>query len=114
MAVTDQNTTYQFRASKTFTLWPGLLALLCIGIASVLVAMHQIKVAPLFGTLGLAFLTLFVSAITLRITMDDSGLGQRWIWGRRRIAWQTSKSLSTQHCAMGVCVRTKNHPNAQS
>jgi hypothetical protein len=59
----------------------------------ILLAVHQIKAAPLFGTLGLAFLTLFVSAITLRITMDADGLGQRWLWGRRRIAWHEIASI---------------------
>jgi hypothetical protein len=93
MAVTDLNSTHQFRASKTFTLWPGLLALLNVILAIILLAVHQIKAAPLFGTLGLAFLTLFVSAITLRITMDADGLGQRWLWGRRRIAWHEIASI---------------------
>ena len=76
-----------FRASRTYVTGPGLFVLLLLVLLLVLILRRQVTVIPLPGALCIAFLGLFLSAATLRITMDADGLTQRWLWGRRRIGW---------------------------
>ena len=84
-----------FRASRTYIAGPGmfilLLLLACLG---VLALRHQVSAdAAARARSAIAFLGLFVTAVTLRITMDADGLTQRWIWGRRQIGWHQIASI---------------------
>ncbi len=85
--------TRAFRAGRTYTAGPALFALALLILLAVLAWRHQIAALPLPGALAIAFLGLFVSAATLRITMDADGLTQRWVWGRRRIGWNQIASI---------------------
>ena len=82
-----------FRAGRTYIVGPGLFVLLNLLLLVVLAVRRQIVPMPLFGALGIAFLGLFLSAVTLQITMDSDGLMQRWAWGRRRIGWHEVASI---------------------
>jgi hypothetical protein len=83
----------EFRAGMTFIRWPGLLVLLNIAIVIIALIVHQIPLISLFGTMGFAFLIVLVSAATLRVTLNEDGLTQRWIWGKRRISWNEIASI---------------------
>ena len=82
-----------FRASRTYTAGPGLFVLLNVVILVVFAVKHLIVPMPLFGALGIGFLALFLSAITLRVTMDAEGLTQQWLWGRRQVGWHQIASV---------------------
>ena len=82
-----------FRASRTYTVGPGVCALLLLILLAVLALRHQVEAMPLPGALEIASLALFVTAVTLRITMDADGLTQRWAWGRRHIGWHQVASI---------------------
>ena len=82
-----------FRASRTYTVGPGLFALLNVVFVAFFAAKRLLVPIPLFGALGIAFFGLFLSAVTLRITLDADGLTQHWIWGRRRVGWHQIASI---------------------
>lgn len=89
-----------FRASKTFTLWPALLVLFNAICILILWRVHQIIPMPLFGAIGIAFLGIFLSAVTLRVTMDADGLAQRWLWGKGKVSWHEIAAIERVHRAL--------------
>lgn len=84
---------HTFRASRIFTVGPGVCTLLLLILLAVLALRHQVEAMPLPGALAIASLALFITAVTLRITMDADGLTQRWAWGRRHIGWHQVASI---------------------
>ena len=69
------------------------MVLLNIALVAAALIFKQIPLISLFGTMGLAFLALFLSALTLRVTTNEDGMKQKWIWGWRNIVWHEVASI---------------------
>lgn len=95
--VSSQPLAGPFRANPTFVRWPAALVVLNLAMIGVGVAAHQYPLISLFGMMALAFSALFLTALTLQVTMSEEGLKQKWIWGWRTIVWHEIASIERVH-----------------
>jgi hypothetical protein len=82
-----------YRANRKYIQWPVLIVVINLIIIVIAIKYKQYPLIALFGMMGLAFLALALSALTLRVTISEEGLRQRWIWGWRTVGWQEIASI---------------------